>query len=134
MAFDIVFLKKVSFTSVSQIGGEGKLQALHWKEEKTCDKFIDKEIKIIQSLVAKATKTLNQGYGSAIISVQLKNKTGLWDYTDRPYVTEGMPCPQTKGMSIIIDDISCDIRKSLVYDLEKSNIVHIRLNHRDGAA
>eukprot|EP01022_Parablepharisma_sp_SALTPOND_P000915 TRINITY_DN105246_c4_g1_i1.p5 TRINITY_DN105246_c4_g1~~TRINITY_DN105246_c4_g1_i1.p5 ORF type:complete len:138 (-),score=10.78 TRINITY_DN105246_c4_g1_i1:796-1209(-) len=77
---------------------------------------IEKTILIIQPLAISSGEVLQQAQGMSIISMILKNDTETFDYSDQSLGGS----LEIKGTNITIEDMQCDITKSLAKALNKN--------------
>ncbi len=97
-----------------------RLLSPRMQEKELCRGRIDKSVRIIQPLAVAVAEHLQQGQGLAMISVCLQNDTGKVEYCDRELgAVDTQVLAGAKGMNIMIDDIQCDVKKSVIHELGK---------------
>ena len=117
LILDVSIPDKVNFQSVSQINIKGELQIVKWQETKFCEGKIEKSVLVIQPLMINASEVLQQAQGMSILSVELKNNTKDFEYSTSSSGSKSSAA--SSGINLVVEDLQCDITKSLVKDLSK---------------
>jgi hypothetical protein len=102
---------------LNQIGSGNDKQSVGIKEEGKCAFCGLKMVKVFQPCGHYYHNLLNTTKDKALISLEIRNDTGIWNYADSS-IKDNIIFQPCKGMVIQINDIYCDIKRSIVHSLE----------------
>ncbi len=107
-------------------GEELRLPGGRWNENRLCSGRIDKLVTVIQPLSFSSEELLRDGQGQALVSISVRNETEAVDYFDRDLVDSlppGKAASALRGMSIMIEDVQCDVKKSVIHGLDDGSFL-----------
>jgi len=129
LSANINFTDKPDFTQLSKINGKGELSVTNWQGSKFLEGTLEKSVKVIQPLAITVREVLQQISGTTIISITVTNLTEDFIYSDTSLGVDSPKSAKNKGMKIEIEDLQCDITKSIISEIgklgEKQNLMKL---------